>query len=122
MKRKITTTIALVFSFMVCLAAAVGDLNGKWTGSLNTPDGNEIPLSFNFKVDGDKLTGTAAGPDGEMPISDGKISGSDFTFNLDFNGSSIAHTCKYYSEGDSVSVNIDFNGAKMHAQLKRDIK
>ncbi|MEO6720314.1 MAG: hypothetical protein ABIN67_08105 [Ferruginibacter sp.] len=122
MKRKITTTIVLVFSFMVCLAVAFGDLNGKWSGLLTTPDGNEIPLSFTFKVDGDKLGGTATGPNGEIPIADGKVNGSDFTFNLDINGSNIPHTCKYYSEGDSVSVNIDFNGAKMHTQLKRDTR
>ena len=42
--KKITTTAALIFSFMVCLAVTLADLNGKWTGSLTTPDGNEIPV------------------------------------------------------------------------------
>ncbi|MEP6728471.1 MAG: glycoside hydrolase [Bacteroidota bacterium] len=115
MKRKITTTVALVLSFMVCLAFALSDLNSKWTGSLKTPDGNEIPLSFTFKVDGDKLSGTGTGPNGEIPITDGKVKGADFTFNLNINGSDITHVCKYYSAGDSVSVNVDFNGGKMHA-------
>ncbi|HEY4324892.1 MAG TPA: hypothetical protein VGN20_12930 [Mucilaginibacter sp.] len=122
MKAKTIITVALVLSFIVCLAAAVADLSGKWTGSLKTPDGNEFPLSYTFKLDGDKLTGTASGPNGDTPITAGKVNGSDFTFNLNVNGSDIAHTCKYYTEGDSISVNIDFNGAKMHAQLKRDTK
>lgn len=122
MKRKITTTIVLIFGFMVCFAVALSDLNGKWTGSLSTPDGNEIPVSFTFKIDGDKLAGTATGPNGDIPIADGKVNGADFTFNLDINGSAIAHVGKYYSQGDSVTVNVDFNGAKMHALLKRDTK
>jgi len=122
MRTKLITTVAIMFSCIVCLAAIAGDLNGKWVGSLKTPDGNEFPLSYVFKVDGDKLTGTAAGPEGEIPITAGKINGSDFTFNLSINGADIAHTCKYYSEGDSISLNVDFNGAKMHAQLKRDTK
>ncbi len=120
MKGKITTTIALMFGFMFCFAVTLADLNGKWTGSLNTPDGNEIPVSFSFKVDGDKLAGTATGPSGDIPIADGKVNGDDFSFNLDFNGTNIAHAGKYHSDGDSVSVDVDFNGAKMHARLKRD--
>jgi len=32
MKRKIVTTAALICCFVVCLAAAVADLNGKWAG------------------------------------------------------------------------------------------
>lgn len=122
MKAKIMTTMLLMCSFIVCLAVAAADLNGKWTGLLKTPDGNEFPLSYVFKVDGDKLTGTATGPNGDTPITAGKVDGANFTFSLGVNGSDITHTCKYYSDGDSVSVNIDFNGAKMHAQLKRDTK
>jgi hypothetical protein len=120
MKRKVITTAFMVLSFMICLAAAIGDLNGKWMGSLKTPDGNEFPLSYTFKIDGDKLTGAATGPNGDIAITDGKINGADFTFNLSVNGSDIAHTCKYYSTGDSISMSVDFNGSKIHTQLKRD--
>ena len=120
MKTKLISKVAIIFSFIVCLAVTGGDLNGKWVGSLKTPDGNEFPLSYVFKVDGDTLTGTATGPNGDTPITGGKVTGSDFTFNLNINRADIAHTCKYYSVGDSISLNVDFNGAKMHAQLKRD--
>jgi hypothetical protein len=122
MKAKTIITTALVLSFIVCFAAAVADLSGKWTGTLKTPDGSEFPLSYTFKLDGDKLTGTGSGPNGDTPITAGKVNGTDFTFNLNVNDADIAHTCKYYSDGDSISVNINFNGAKMHAQLKRDTK
>jgi hypothetical protein len=82
MKKRIFTSVALICCVLVCFAIAA-DLAGKWTGTLKTPDGNEIPLTYVFKTDSGKLTGTAATPDGEVPISDGKlISATDFTFDV----------------------------------------
>ncbi len=39
------------------------DVDGKWAGSLSTPGGDN-PVTFTFKADGAKLTGTTSGPDG----------------------------------------------------------
>src|SRR5665213_2884776 len=108
MKRKIFTTVALVCCVMVCFAIAA-DLAGKWTGSIKTPDGNEVPLSYTFKTDSGKLTGIATSPQGDIPISDGKLTGNDFSFNLSFSGTDIKHTGKFYPEADSVGLDIDFN-------------
>ena len=122
MKRKIFTTTALVCCFMVCFAM-VADLAGKWTGTLKTPDGNEFPLTYTFKTDSGKLTGIASSPQGDVPITDGKlISATDFTFSVAVNGTDIKHTGKFYPAADSVGMDIDFNGMKMHATLKRDAK
>ena len=119
MKRKIFTTIALVCCIMVCFAIA-GDLAGKWTGTLKTPDGNEIPLSYVLKTDSGKLTGTAATPEGEVPITDGKLlNATDFSFNVSVNGADFKHTGKFYAAGDSVGLDIDANGMKFHTTLKR---
>jgi hypothetical protein len=118
MKRKILTTAALLCCVMVCFAI-VADLTGKWTGSLKTPDGNEIALTYNFKVDSGKVKGTAESPQGTVDISDGKITGNDFTFNLSVNGTDIKHTGKFYPDADSVGMDIDFNGMKFHTTLKR---
>jgi len=118
MKRKIFTTTALVCCFMVCLAV-VADLTGKWAGTLKTPDGSEIAILYNFKVDGGKLTGTADSPQGTVDISDGKITGDDITFSLSVGGVDVKHVCKYYAAGDSISVNIDYNSMKMHTTLTR---
>jgi hypothetical protein len=118
MKRKIFTTTALVCCFMVCFAI-VADLAGKWTGSLKTPDGQEFPLSYTFKTDSGKLTGMASSPQGEVPITGGKLTGTDFTFNISVNGADVKHTGKFYPDADSVGMDIDFNGMKMHATLKR---
>src|ERR1700712_3673447 len=119
MKRKILTTAALLCSFIVCLAA-IADLNGKWAGVIKMGDGNELPLTYLFKVDGEKLTGSVTSPQGEIPVTDGKISGSEFTFKLDVNGTTITNAGKYY--GDSTVINSDFNGQKLHLKLLRSDK
>src|SRR5580658_6075241 len=119
MKRKIFTTVALVCFVMVCFAIAA-DLAGKWTGTLKTPDGNEVPLTYVLKTDSGKLTGTAATPEGEIAITEGKlISATDFSFNVSVNGSDYKHTGKFYPAADSIGLDIDFNGQKLHTTLKR---
>jgi hypothetical protein len=119
MKRKIFTTTAIVCCFVVCLAAAIADLSGKWTGTLKTPDGNEMPLNYTFKTDSGKLTGTSSSPHGVFDLMNGKLKGDSLAFAIDVGGVLIAHTGKYFSAGDSISLNIDYQGMKMHTTLKR---
>ena len=120
MKKKIFATVALVCCLLVCFAIA-GDLAGKWSGTLNTPDGNQLALTYTFKTDSGKLTGMASSPQGDIPIADGKlISPTDFTFNISVNGADAKHTGKFYPAADSVGMDIDFSGTKMHLTLKRD--
>src|ERR1700733_9690517 len=118
MKKRIFASVALVCCVMVCFAIAA-DLAGKWTGTLKTPDGNEIPLTYVFKTDSGKLTGTAATPEGEIPLTEGKlVSGTDFTFDVSVNGADYKHTGKFYPDADSIGMDIDFNGMKLHTTLK----
>ncbi len=116
MKRKIFTTTMLVGCFMICLAA-IADLNGKWSGKLVMGDGTEYPLLYNFKVDGDKLTGTALTPDGDVQIADCKTDGTTFSFSVTTSGMDIPHTGKFY--GDSAGIDLEINGSKIHSVLKR---
>ena len=71
--------------------AAAADISGKWTAEVPGRQGAMQTTTFNFKVDGDKLTGTMAGPRGDAPITDGKISGDDisFTVSREMNGNTI---------------------------------
>lgn len=116
MKRKFFTIAMLVGCFMVCMAA-IADLNGKWAGKLVLGDGSEYPLLYNFKVDGDKLTGTALTPDGDVQIANGKTDGTTFSFSVTTSGMDIPHTGKFY--GDSTGIDLEINGAKVHSVLKR---
>ena len=120
MKRKLFITAALLCCF-TAVFAFFADINGKWSGVLTTPDGNQFPLTYTFKADNDKLTGTAQNPEGTVDITDGKIKGDSLSFNIEANGAKIGHTGKFFSAGDSVSLNIDFNGMKFHTTLKRAV-
>jgi hypothetical protein len=118
MKKKIFTTALLVSCFMICLAA-IADLSGKWAGKVDV-QGTEYPLLYDFKIDGEKLTGTALTPDGNVDITNGKINGADFSFNVATSGMDIAHTGKVYA--DSVTIDLDINGTKLHSVLKRPVE
>src|SRR5436190_19905195 len=69
------------------LPAFAADVDGTWSGSINTPNG-AFQQSFTFKADGAKLSGTLSIMGMETPISDGKIDGNNISFvvNLDFGG------------------------------------
>ena len=119
MKKKFFTTTALICCFMICFAI-VADITGKWTGTIVTPDGQDIPVTYNFKVDGDKLTGTADSPQGSVPIDEGKIDGDKFSFKVTVSGADYPHTGKIYT--DSLAMDLDFGGQKVHFIVKKDNK
>ena len=116
MKRKFLTTALLSCCFLACFAAFT-DFSGKWAGILTTENGDQYPLVYDFKIDGDKLTGSAQTPKGELPIDDGKVNGDKFTFTVTLGDLEIPHSGKFY--GDSIGVDIAANGAKAHTTLKR---
>ncbi len=120
MKTKILTTTALVCCFIVSIAAVIADVNGKWTGAITGPDGNNIDLNYVFKIDGEKLTGTAEAQGVELKIDSCKISGTDFKFSItNPQGIVIPHSGKYFANGDSISMNITYQDMKFHSTLKR---
>ena len=78
-------TMALVFAF----AAAAADLTGKWVAE--QPGRNGGPprqVTFVFKADGSKLTGTMTGGGGRggaptpIEITDGKVEGDNVSFTV----------------------------------------
>src|ERR1700761_8170324 len=111
MKKKIITTALFLCCFFVGFAT-IANLNGKWKGTLKTDQGDEYPLLYNFRIDGDQLTGTAKTPKGDLPINDGKITGDTFSFDVMINNIEIDHTGKFY--GDSVGVDISVGEQKAH--------
>ena len=85
---------ALLMVFGTRSIFAATDMTGTWTGTMQSPDGNNsFTLTFNFKQDGAKLTGTVQGPQGDpLAIDNGKVDGSNFSFTVSFNGTTINHT------------------------------
>jgi len=114
MKKRLLLT-SLVLSFAVVCFAAIGDITGKWSGKLNT-DGSDIPVTYTFKADGNKLTGSVAYAGGDFNITDGKIKGDSLLFDVDYNGSPIPNAARCYK--DSIGLDVNINGQVFHVQLK----
>jgi hypothetical protein len=122
MKRKVLIVLALVCSALIGLAAIFADANGKWTGTFNGPDGNPIDVTYTIKVDGDKVTGDATAQGVTLKLDSGKITGDEFKFSItNPEGVNIPHIGKYIAQGDSISMNVDYQGFKMHSTLKRAV-
>jgi len=72
----------------LAVVASATDISGAWKGTAQTPNGN-FDRTFNFKVDGNKVTGdTTSDVFGKSTIEDGKIDGDtvSFTITVDFQG------------------------------------
>lgn len=116
MNKKFFTTLVLLCAMVLSAWAYFASLDGKWTGNLNFNNEN-VPLTYNFKVDGDKLTGTFETSHGNGSIENGKVNGDSFTFSTNIQGLDIPHTGKAFT--DSVSLDIDVQGSNYHTTLKR---
>ncbi len=118
MKRKTIITTLLLCCFIACFAA-IADMNGKWAAVFNAPDGNQYPLSYTFKIDGGKLTGTLEASGMTVPIDSGKVTGDSVKFSITVQGTEYVHKGKYYTAGDSIAMDVSFEGNKSHTTLKR---
>jgi hypothetical protein len=89
MSRRILWLTLTLLTFTLALWSA--DLSGKWTAQVPGRSGNMREVTFTFKADGNNLTGTMSGRNGDVPIADGKIAGDDvsFTVTQDFGGNSV---------------------------------
>ncbi len=119
-------TLLPAFAAMAIALSAAGalaaDVTGTWSGQTNSPDGNVFQLTFTFKQDGNTLTGTVQGPQGDpIAITNGKIDGDKFSFDVSFNGMTISHQCTVVSNDEikmtTKSDSGDFPG--MELTLKR---
>ncbi len=82
---KKTLSIALFLLIAFATAAFALDINGKWKGSLASPNG-DVETTMDFKVSGDKLTGTVTNMYGEEQIAEGSVKGDDVNFVVNAGG------------------------------------
>lgn len=72
------------------VVAAADPLSGNWEGTVETPNGT-ISFGLKLKVEGDKVSGEIASPEGAVPLSgtwtEGKLNAS-----FDYNGTPITMT------------------------------
>jgi len=111
----------LAIALLLAGAAFGADVDGKWTGTMNTPNG-DVPVGFTFKADGAKLDGTTLGPDGkDVKIDNGKVDGSNITFSvtIDFQGMPITLNYKGAVAKDEIKFMIDIFGMPFDLTVKR---
>ena len=103
---------ACVMALLLTLAMAA-DISGKWAGDMPGRGGDMTATTFNFKVDGEKLTGTMTGPQGDIPLQEGKVAGSAISFSttLDFGGNSIKILYKGTVSGDQIKMTREREGS-----------
>lgn len=97
-----------------CAAAMAADVNGKWVAQVQGFQGDTIEITFNFKTEGEKLTGTISSPMGEREFTEGKISGDNISFVLLFEppGGENKFKINYKGKvaGDQIQITQTFEG------------
>jgi hypothetical protein len=111
----------LAVALLMAGAALAADVDGKWTGSMSTPNG-DVPVAFTFKADGATLNGSTMGPDGaEIMIKDGKVDGSNISFTVTFDFQGMPFTLNYKGAvaKDEIKFMIDIFGMPFELTVKR---
>ena len=116
-------TLALVFGLLLSAAPALAaDVDGKWAGTLATP-GGDFPVTFEFKSDGAKLSGTTTGPDGAvLNIKDGKIDGDKIAFgvSVDFGGMPLELAYTGVVSPTELKMTLDIAGMPLEFVVKKE--
>jgi hypothetical protein len=105
MKALAMATVAL--AALISFGAA--DISGTWQADINTQIG-VLKYVYNFKVDGDKITGTAEadiqGEKQKVELKDIKLAGDDISFTEPFSmmGNTITITYKGKVSGDEMKL------------------
>ncbi len=105
--RKLMTLAA--FALAVSGPARAADLAGKWHAEFDTQIGVQ-KYTYEFKVDGDKITGKAAyereNGKGEVQLKDVKLSGDEVSFTepLQFDDQEISITYSGKIAGDEMKL------------------
>lgn len=106
-------TIVWATSLLLTLfvAAFAADIDGKWTGQIQGPQG-AMDITIVLKADGEKLTGTYTSQLGEATIKEGSIKGNDVAFKVDreFNGTKFTIVYKGKLAGDELKLTRTFEG------------
>ena len=102
--------VGLIASVLVWAA----DVTGKWTAEVQGRGGNTMTVNMNLKADGNALTGTISGRNGETDISDGKIDGNNLSFTVvrEFNGNQFKQNYKGTLDGDTIHFTLTMEGGQ----------
>lgn len=108
--------ILSVFSACFATLAFSAGIDGKWEGHI--PDYPEFVVTYTFNVDGETVTGKVSSEMGELEILNGKVSGGEFSFELDFEGTNVSHNCNF-KDDDTIILTFEGWEGRMEMTLKR---
>lgn len=100
--KKILPFILFLFIASGCFATGV---DGTWKGTMQSPNG-DMDITFSFKMVGDKLTGQVKTSNGDLEITNTKIDGKDFSFDVTFNDMTIKHKCTL-KDDDTIGMKVE---------------
>jgi hypothetical protein len=104
-----------ILFLLLATAAWAADVTGTWKGDVSSPDGNTFSLTYTFKQDGTKLTGTVLGPQGDpLPLDNGKVEGDKISFSVkvDMNGGMV-FSSEGTIKGDEITLKTKAEGSDM---------
>lgn len=94
MKKQLCAFALLFFGLFVVASAKAADISGDWTAAMTMPNGEIQKITFTFSQNGQALTGLLQRSQGSpIEISNGKIDGNNFSFDVSFNGMTVHHFC-----------------------------
>jgi hypothetical protein len=104
MQKRTLCAVALLLA-LTAFAAWAADVTGTWSGTVSGPQG-DLTLTYTFKQDGTKLTGTVAGPTDPLPLADGKVEGDQISYSVsvDMGGGAVKFVSKGTIKGDEIVV------------------
>jgi hypothetical protein len=104
MLKRIAFCLLLVAGLSLLASAAA--IDGKWIAQVPGRDGQTRETTFTFKAEGDKLTGSMSGRNGDIQIADGKITGDDISFTVtqNFNGNEMKRAFTGKVAGDEIKM------------------
>jgi hypothetical protein len=84
--------------------AHAADPTGKWVAQVPGREGQTREVTITLKAEGEKLTGTVSGRQGDNPIADGQIKGDDVSFTVaqNFQGNEVKVSYKGKVSGDEI--------------------
>jgi opacity protein-like surface antigen len=108
--------LSLLVAGLAVLAtvAQAADVSGKWVAQVPGRGGAPRETTFNFTVDGEHLTGTMSGRQGDLALTDGKVKGDElsFTVSMGFPGSNVRFAYKGKVVGDEIQFTRQREGAE----------
>ena len=114
-----TTTLTLILLALTALAFTVRAddkkaptrVDGTWTWTYKTRDGQDATATLKLKQDGDKVTGTYIARAGQQdPVEHGLLKGDEITFDVtrDISGQKMKFAYKGKVTGDTITGKITF--------------